>query len=131
MFDRGRSEPLKTKTHLFLLAACVCGLLTGCLGDKTLEEVDPEAAPTEPTFSRDIEPLMEDYCVACHAVDALPGEVGDIGLDTCEKVKENMEIVSEMVFDREVMPPGGAMRLTEEEQLTLKRWFDQGADCND
>ena len=122
---------MNVRTRLMWAIACLCGLLCGCLGDKTLEEVDPEAAPAQPSFSKHIEPLMEDYCVACHAPDAQPGEVGDIGLDTCEKLKENMELVSEMVFDREVMPPGGAMRLSEEEQLTLRRWFDQGADCDD
>ena len=118
-------------TCQLLMGAAACALLTGCLGDKTLEEVDPDAAPARPTYTEHIEPLMEDYCVTCHAVDAFPGELGDIGLDECEKVKDNMELVSEMVFDREVMPPGGSLRMTEEDQLTLRRWFDQGADCDE
>ncbi len=103
--------------------------LVACLGDKTLDEVDPEAAPAEPAYSEHIAPLMFDYCDSCHSPDGAR-VLGDIRTDTCEELKGNMEIVSEMVFDRQVMPPGGAERMTSEDQLTLQRWFDQGADCD-
>ncbi len=115
---------------LGLLAAILLFALAGCLGDATLDEIDPEAAPAEPTYEAHIEPIMIEKCISCHAPDANVGELEGIGLDECEKVQDNLEIVSEMIFEKNSMPPGGMLRLTSEEKLTLQRWFDQGASCD-
>ncbi len=114
------------KAHLVIAA-----LLLGCgFGDATLEEVDPEAAPATPTWSEHVEPLMVWYCTACHSPDAQPGEAEGYGYETCAKTKKNWGPLVESVYENQDMPPGGALRLTEAEKLTLTRWHEQGARCD-
>lgn len=102
----------------------------GCAGDLTLDEVDPEAAPAEPTWTEHIEPLMVRYCTACHDPDEQGGEAGGIGLETCAKTRREQHEIRDVVFDAETMPPGGADRMPEAAQLALWRWYDQGANCD-
>lgn len=112
-----------------LMVAASLVLASGCLGTKTLEEVDPEAAPLEPTYEVDVAPLMFDYCDSCHAPDGQRGTLGGVATNSCEGIRDDLALIEEMVFDREVMPPGGSERMTSEDLLTFRRWLDQGADC--
>ncbi len=106
------------------------GLMTACGGGEgLLEEVDPEAAPANPTYAEHVAPIMDRYCVACHSEDAQPGEVDGFGYETCRKVRQNWGSVVWTVFETKTMPPGGAQRVTSVDQLTLQRWYEQGADC--
>jgi uncharacterized membrane protein len=105
--------------------------LSGCaFGDATLDELDPEAAPATPTWSADIAPMMDWHCTKCHSKDSILGASEGIELDTCAQVKAELDDVAETVFDAENMPPGGALRLASWEELTLRRWIDQGATCD-
>ena len=110
---------------MILLAAA-----SGCAGDGTLEEVDPEAAPMAPTYSEHVSRIMELRCTACHAVDAQPGEEHGYGYETCEKVKRNWRSLVNTSIDGASMPPAGADRVTSSEKLTLLRWRAQGSTCD-
>lgn len=114
---------------LFCVAASLLGLLA-CAGEGTLEEVDPEAAPANPTYSEHVSRIMEQRCTACHSEDSSVGEEHGVGYETCDKVKRNWHGIEETVFDGSSMPPGGADRVTSAEMLTLARWYQQGATCN-
>lgn len=114
--------------HLFLGAALLA--LVGCGGGEgTLEEVDPLAAPLEPGYTEHVAPIMERYCTPCHSAQALPGRVAGFGYGTCAEVRDNWGSVVWTVFETKTMPPGGAPRVTAEDQLTLRRWHEQGALC--
>ena len=113
-----------------LVMSAALTLLSGCFGDQTLDQVDPEAAPMHPTWSEHIEPIMYARCTACHAPDAMPGEVDGYGFETCEKVKRFEEELRESTFIEKTMPPGGAPRMPSWEILTMERWYAQGATCD-
>lgn len=106
-------------------------LLGGCgFGSGTLDDVDPEAAPMQPTYQAHVAPIMTRYCTACHASDAQPGEVEGYGYETCDKVRRNWRSIEDTVFEKDNMPPGLGRRVTEPERLALQRWWDQGGMCD-
>ena len=113
------------------IVVCVCLGLSACVsGDGTLEQIDPEAAPTVPTYTGHVGPIMDRYCTACHAEDAQPGKVDGYGYGTCLEVKENWGSIVWTVYETKTMPPGGAQRMTSADKLTLQRWYRQGAQCD-
>ncbi len=115
----------------WIVAMALALVLGACVaGDGTLEEIDPEAAPLNPTYSQHVAPLMDLYCTACHAEDAQPGEIEGYGYETCDKVRSGWEDLVETSFIEKTMPPGGAPRITSAHQLLLERWFDNGAPCD-
>lgn len=108
-------------------------LWSGCgEGTGTLEEVDPEAAPMQPTWSEHIAGILEERCTACHSEDSQLGEASGYGYDTCEKTKrsENWRGLIETGLESKTMPPGGADKITPAEALALTRWWEQGAACD-
>lgn len=115
--------------HLILSAVALA--VSACaFGDGTLAEIDPAAAPAQPTYFEHIAPIMEAYCTACHAADAQPGEQEGYGYETCAKVRRGWGGIIETVFDSASMPPGGAVRVSEPEKLALARWWAQGGRCD-
>lgn len=120
---------LEIAARCVLTAALVAVVACGS-GDGTLDEIDPEAAPAEPSYSKHIAPIMDRYCTACHASDAQVGEVEGLGYETCDKVRRNWGGILITVFRGNTMPPGGAYRVTSEDRMTLERWFEQGARCD-
>lgn len=105
--------------------------LGGCgFGTDTLAGVDPEAAPTEPSYSEHISVIMDLRCTACHAEDAQPGEAEGYGFETCDKVRRFWGPLWQVAAVSQTMPPGGAERLTSAELLTLERWWAQGGRCD-
>ncbi len=112
-----------------VLLAMLVGLPSCGAGEGTLDEIDPDATPPRPTYTEHVAPLMEQYCTACHAEDAQPGEQEGYGFDTCNKVRANWGELVETTFVEKTMPPGGAPRVSSVHQLILERWFDNGAPC--
>ena len=128
MYATRPTSALQRAAEAMLLSAAVgCGF-----GDASLDALDPGAAPATPSWSADVQPLMDLYCTACHAEDAQPGRVEGYGYGTCEETREerNWEGFERSVFVENEMPPGGAPRLRESELLTLRRWADQGFRCD-
>lgn len=130
--DQDIAQALMGAAALLLTGALALTLGAGCVpaGEGTLLEVDPDAAPARPTYTEHVAPLMEHYCTACHAPDAQAGEQEGYGYETCSKVRSNWWPLVETTFEEKTMPPGGAERVTSAHQLTLERWFEQGAPCD-
>jgi hypothetical protein len=130
------SKRLSALAALVALAGTACGF-----GTLSLEEVDPDAIPPNPTYSQDIAPMMDYYCVACHDAKGQIGAQGDdkrkaatpygddggegIDLTSFEGVVGEFEEVEETILERS-MPPGAARRLTARDEAILFRWAEQG-----
>ncbi|MEE9268712.1 MAG: hypothetical protein V3V49_00465 [Candidatus Krumholzibacteria bacterium] len=108
---------------LILLSACGSG-------DLPLDQVDPNAAPLQPTWSQ-VFPIFQRECIPCHATDDPPGGTRP-NLETCEAIIANLADIATDIFVLNKMPPGAWPRLTEVERLTIERWIANGATapCN-
>lgn len=114
--------PARAHPAVRLALGALLAALPACgAGDGTLEEVDPGAAPAEPTYEEHIAPIMEDYCTACHGKDA-GGEGGEVRYDTCQDVLRNWGQLARTAFEDKSMPPPTAYTLPSADVLTLKRW---------
>jgi len=92
---------------------------------------DTEAA-AQPTFSRDVAPILAERCVSCHR----PGDIAPMALRTYDEVRPWVKSIRKVVEQGE-MPPWHAdpaygrfendRRLTDAERDTLLRWIKQGA----
>lgn len=102
-------------------------LVAGCgIGDGPLDEIDPAAAPAEPTWSAHVRPIIDWRCSTCHSAEAQPGRQDGVGYDSCEELRRGWDDLAETAIDGASMPPGGAERLTSSEVLTLQRWWANG-----
>lgn len=106
---------------LALLALGACAF-----GDRSVEQVDLEAVPAEPTYTEHIAPLMEFYCVTCHDPAGQVGEAYGVDLTSYDAVVDDFDDIDEALFDKRYMPPGGARRLSSVEEATIARWAAQG-----
>jgi uncharacterized membrane protein len=123
--------------HVLLLA-----FLAGCSsGDRTLAEVDPDAAPANPTYDQ-VYAILDRNCVPCHKggsnspqpltalIPREDGEGGDDGFphyDSCEGIQEDLDGIIDTAIEEGSMPPGAWPRLDERERLIISRWIEQGA----
>ncbi len=93
----------------------------------------PAKANSSPvTFTRDIAPIIFQTCARCHR----PGESGPFPLLTYEDVKKHARQI-EIVTRTRFMPPwlpdpqplkfADALRLSDEQIATIKKWVDEGA----
>jgi mono/diheme cytochrome c family protein len=88
------------------------------------------AAP-EVTYSRDVAPILQAYCIECHR----PGGIAPFSLLTYGDAKDNAPLIRGVTENR-LMPPWKAaegygefrneQRLTQEEVGTFGRWVDGG-----
>jgi mono/diheme cytochrome c family protein len=88
------------------------------------------------TFTKDIAPILNRNCVACHR----PGNIAPMSLRTYEEVRPWSELIREKVASRQ-MPPwhaapaeiefANARRLSDEEIKKIATWVDQGASEGD
>ena len=97
-----------------------------------------EGAVGEVTFTRDIAPLFQQNCEACHQ----PGQIGPMSLITYDQVRPWAPMIREKVITQE-MPPyhydtnigiqelKEDKRLSPEEIATIVAWVDQGAPMGD
>jgi tetratricopeptide (TPR) repeat protein len=92
----------------------------------------PAAPPQQPTFTKDIAPLVWSRCAGCHR----PGEIGPFSLVTYDDVKRHASQIAG-VTARGIMPPwkpepgkgdfASARRLTDAEVRLIQEWVDAGA----
>lgn len=97
------------------------------------------AVADEPSFNRDIRPILSDACFYCHGPDAAHREAG-LRLDVEEEAKDYSIVpgdldASELVLritaddpDMRMPPPESGKHLTEEQIELLKKWIEQGAE---
>src|SRR4029079_13571680 len=89
----------------------------------------PAAAPT---FTRDVAPILNSRCVACHRA----GEIGPMALTSYKEVRPYAKAIRDVVSDGK-MPPWHAdphygkfandRRLSEAEVRTLLQWVNGGS----
>ncbi|MGH9349628.1 MAG: tetratricopeptide repeat protein, partial [Vicinamibacterales bacterium] len=88
--------------------------------------------PAEPTFARDIAPIVYTQCATCHR----PGEAGPFSLLTYADVRKRARQIAEVTGSRYMPPwmpePGhgdfvGERRLTAAQIATIQRWVERGA----
>ena len=90
------------------------------------------APPPEPTFTRDIAPIVHSQCATCHR----PGEAGPFSLLAYADVKGRAKRIAEVTASRYMPPwmpaPGhgdfvGERRLSDAQIATIRRWVERGA----
>jgi mono/diheme cytochrome c family protein len=102
------------------------------LGFVAFDVASARAAGPEPTFARDVAPILYTSCVSCHR----PGEVAPMSLVTYDDVRPWAKSIRRKVMSRE-MPPWGAdphfgtfkddRSLSAVQIDTIARWVDAGA----
>src|SRR5260221_454932 len=102
------------------------------LGFVALAAAATRAAGPEPTFAKDVAPILYNSCVSCHR----PGEVAPMSLMTYDDVRPWAKSIRRKVMSRE-MPPWGAdphfgtfkddRSLSAAQIDTIARWVDAGA----
>src|SRR5438067_6151609 len=88
----------------------------------------PSAVAAQPTFAKDVAPIIWNRCTSCHR----PGEIGPFPLITYDDVRRHAAQIA-VVTARRIMPPwkpAGARgdfqndrRLTDAELQTLQQWI--------
>lgn len=119
---------MKIRTTLFsgLMAAIVAPVALG-------------AAPAKPTFTKDVQPILQENCQECHRPKPIKmsGLVAPFSLSSYEEARPWAKAIAKAVTDR-AMPPWfateefhGVFRnersLTQDEIDTIVNWVEQGA----
>ncbi|MFO0946223.1 MAG: redoxin domain-containing protein [Planctomycetota bacterium] len=130
-----RSEPTKQE---------LTGAIDALLSSKPVAEPETKVAgcligrvrkpnpKSEVTFTKDIAPILNQHCVACHR----PGQIGPFTLTSYSEAAGWAEMIKEVVSERR-MPPWHAdpkfghfvndARLPEKDVALITRWVDNGA----
>ncbi|HET9887835.1 MAG TPA: hypothetical protein VFR10_10000 [bacterium] len=115
--------------------ALFIAFLAGCSsGDRTLAEVDPDAAPANPTYDQ-VYAILDRNCVPCHgegnnspqSLTSLSPRDDFPHYDSCEGIQEDLDGIIDTAIEEGSMPPGAWPRLDERERLIISRWIEQGA----
>ena len=129
-------------------ATVFIGLLSAC----QTTTVDPALYTTTPTYTEDIQPILETWCVDCHSHDGVM--YAGVELDTyasarSTRARSTCTAITPELIDRfgayllplagsdgqspcapwepHSMPPGAMARLSVDEQILLARWVETGA----
>ena len=76
------------------------------------------------SLERDIQPILDARCTACHVGPAAPKQ---LDLTNRATVLSNAQAIYQQVFVLKTMPQNNATEITDEERAKIGRWFDQGA----
>jgi uncharacterized membrane protein len=127
-------RPMMSRPHAATLTGAVGFLLAmlGCAeGDRTLAEVDPQAAPLHPAYEQ-VFAIVEFNCAPCHGGGGAVAkreedEEDDLDYATCQGIQNGIDGLRSTVLEAGSMPPGAWPRITERDKLLLQRWIDAGA----
>lgn len=113
-----------------LLVALALVMLSPALAGVRTEAQQPASA--DPTFSKDVAPILYKNCVSCHR----PGEIGRMPLLTYEQARPYAKAIANAVTNRTMPPwhaeaPAGTFHnersLSDRERQTLTAWAASGA----
>ena len=117
-----------------------CWLLVSCALFLVLAPDD--ASGRSPDHSREIRPILAEYCFACHGADA-EGRQAELRLDTAEGAHEwaivpgspdDSEVIARVFSDDPelVMPPPSTHNpLDEQQKELLRKWIEAGAEYSE
>jgi hypothetical protein len=130
-----------------VLAAALVLIALACngSGDLPLDQVDPEAAPENPTYDQ-VFAILHNKCVNCHtgedddddddggySISTRRTTTADVepDLGDCIEIVGLRDDIVEQI-EGNMMPPGAMPKLTNEQKLTIRRWVENGAPapCN-
>ncbi len=129
-FGFGVSFPVRKA--IYIISALAGSLVFGSLTARSNSTTNPSDSQAEPTFNRDIAPIIFHSCSTCHR----PGEAAPFSLLTYSDVKKHARQIAEVTQSR-AMPPwlpepqelkfADELRLSDDEIALIKRWAEQGA----
>jgi uncharacterized membrane protein len=108
-------------------AAVLAIALAGCSsGDRTLNDVDPQAVTDAPTFDQ-VNAIIHNNCATCHE----NGGEDYSPLTTCTDIVALRGDILDRIQDN-TMPPGVLPRISSADKLLIQRWVENGAPapCN-
>src|SRR5918993_273793 len=118
-------------THIRTLVITVVGLVLGTVASPSLLAAE---APANPTFTKDVAPIFQEKCEACHR----PESIAPMSLRTFAEARPWARSIKARVESRE-MPPWHIDKtvgvqefkndrsLTDDQIGTILKWVDQGA----
>lgn len=96
-----------------------------------LTAASAQRPPEAPTFEKDVAPIIQSRCLACHR----PGGDGPFSLATLDDVRRRASMIAKVVASR-YMPPWkpalgygefrGSRRMTGQEIATIEKWIHGG-----
>jgi hypothetical protein len=118
---------------ILALAFVSGGLSVGVRAVEPGEAVRARDDDKPPTFTKDVAPIIQKHCLACHR----KGQVAPFGMETYEQVRKRASDISNVVEER-TMPPWKAARnfgvklrgdrsLSDAEIATIQKWADADA----
>ncbi|AYQ88723.1 membrane protein [Burkholderia gladioli] len=88
-----------------------------------------EAANLPKLSIKDIEPVLQQRCVACHS--AKPTMMGSapagVMFDTPEQIAQNAQRIYQQAVQLKAMPIGNVTHMTDDERSKIAAWFEAGA----
>jgi len=120
------------------LALPLLAVLVGCPGLGNQEPPIADTLPAEPTWTEHVKPILDTYCSECHSDPPQQAAPGTFRLDVCETLgkpgasSQSAKIVIRMIDEiPSPMPPlTAANQPTPDDEEIVRRWVDQGANCD-
>src|SRR5262245_2602995 len=118
---------MRIRSYLFPLVVLWLGALASTSG-----QTKPEPAAANPTYTKDIAPILFKNCTGCHR----PGEIAPMSLLTYDDVRPHAKDIRDEVSEGHMPPwhaeaPAGTFLnergLTDAERKTLLQWVAAGA----
>ena len=116
---------------LWYLPAGGVALMAAALVWMMPRPITPEAqAANAPTVKvADIQPVLQQRCVACHS--AHPTLMGaapaGVLLDTPDEISKNAQRIYQQAVTLKAMPLGNVTHMTDDERMKIAAWFQEGA----
>jgi hypothetical protein len=118
------------------IAVIATATLGGCAFACADGEKRGEPRATAPSYSREIQPILEGHCLKCHGSTTRKADLdlssparmqmGGVSGPAIERGAANKSLLYEQI-SKHVMPPGKAVKLTAEQIGVIGRWIDAGA----
>lgn len=128
-----RSITKRTLRYLWPAHVALAAAIAGTsIATQAAPQPAPQSAGADPTFARDVAPILYANCVSCHR----PGEIAPMPLISDQEVRPWARAIARRAADGSMPPwhadaPAGTFsnerRLTADEKSILERWAAAGA----
>lgn len=106
------------------LAVVLMGALSGSC---KYGVADINGVPPDPTYNKDIYPLLRDHCILCHGAKPSRGAPDTFRLDVYEDTRDRISTIL-FTVDNDTMPPAAkdGDGVGPNGKAMLQRWADNG-----